>query len=159
MVFKKVHAPYLLGLVLGLLVSQTPELWAAPSQLEQSQAQLSYIKKELAQNRLVLKDLRSKRISLLEAMGRLDESLAKLETEKRKTTEIESELKVALERLETAQASGEERLTQLKQRVEDRLKGIYVMGQGRTARVLLDAKVIRSWLCVRLCSKSLLKVT
>ena len=137
MVFKKVHALYMAGLVLGLLVSQPPHLWAAPSQLEQSQAQLSYIKKELAQNRLVLKDLRSKRISLLEAMGRLDESLAKLETEKRKTTEIETELKAALERLETAQASGEERLTQLKHRVEDRLKGIYVMGQGR--KILFDS--------------------
>ena len=31
MVFKKVHAPYLLGLVLGLLVSQTPELCSIES--------------------------------------------------------------------------------------------------------------------------------
>ena len=116
-----------------------PNVSIAANQLEKSQAQLNYIKTELAKNRLVLKDLRDKRVSLLDAIGRLDESLSKLEEEKRHTSASEKELKNAIERLEQEQSSGETELSRLKKRVENRLKGNYVMGQGRIARVLLKA--------------------
>ena len=66
----------------------------ASSQLEQSQAQLKLYQKRTRAKQARFKRSQNKRISLLEAMGRLDESLAKLEMEKRKTTEIEKELKV-----------------------------------------------------------------
>ena len=114
--------------------------FAVAGQIEQSQYQLKTIKRELNKNQIALKDLRNKRTSLLEAMGRLDESLWKLQSEKNHTSELEKQLKSDIERLETELKTGEHRLSALQARVKNRLKGLYVMGQGRTARVLLDAQ-------------------
>ena len=126
--------------LMGLLCLVWGSTVAAAGQLETSQTQLKAIKSELTKNKTALKDLKNKRTSLLEAMGRLDESIWKLETEKKRTSELEVQLKSDIERLEDDLKSGEHRLTVLQGRVKDRLKGLYVMGQGRTARILLEAQ-------------------
>ncbi|MBL91562.1 MAG: hypothetical protein CMH56_07085 [Myxococcales bacterium] len=109
-------------------------------EIETKQNQMTVIQAELAQNRKALKDLRNQKKSLLDALGNLDESLSKLEKEKFRTEEMSQQLEADLKRLSTEQVDAEALYNQLKTRVQNRLKGLYVMGQGRTARLLLDAQ-------------------
>ena len=53
---------------------------------------------------------------------------------------MRKQLEADLKRLGEEKIAGEALYKQLRARVQNRLKGLYVMGQGRTARLLLDAK-------------------
>ena len=109
-------------------------------EIEKKQYQMVSIQAELAKNRKALKDLRNQKNSLLDALGNLDQSLSKLEKEKFRTEEMRKKLEADLKRLGVEQVTAESMYEKLKARVQNRLKGLYVMGQGRTARLLLDAQ-------------------
>lgn len=128
--------------------------------IEQTQSQMAAIQSELSTNRQALNDLRNQKRSLLDALGNLDESLSKLEQEKARTEDMRAQLEADLKRLGEEKDAGEQQYGALQVRVQNRLKGLYVMGQGRTARLLLDAKnhselAMRSFMLQQLTQKDL----
>jgi murein hydrolase activator len=124
-------------LVALFLLAQAPTL---AQQQAEKQAHLEQIKAELEQRRAVLRDLDNEERSLIESLGELDESLSRLSDDALGAQKHLDTLKSELVVLEQRAGLDEKDLAIARQRLEARLRALYVSGEGGTARALLGAE-------------------
>lgn len=101
---------------------------------------LEELRVELAQRREALKDLDNAERSLVGSLGELDESLARLDEDAAAARLRLETLRAELVSIKARAGLDEEELAVAKQRLQARLRALYVGGEGGTARALLGAE-------------------
>lgn len=114
---------------------------AGPSEEAKEQGQrLEQIRVELDQRRAAMKDLDNQQRSLVESLGELDETLAGLADDAERAHKRLEALRGELVTLEARTGIDEKELAAARERLEARLRALYVAGEGGTARALLGAE-------------------
>jgi len=128
------------ALVLTLLLTFAPAEVDAEAERSRTQHELMNLKDELEQRRAALRDLDNEERSLIITLGELDQTLAKLTAVQDEAIAHEEKLKAEMEKLEAALEKDKAALDDVRARLERRLRGLYVLGEGGAVRHLLQAQ-------------------
>ena len=112
---------------------------AGPSADEESK-KLDELRAELDSRREAIKDLDNEQRSLVQSMGELDESMARLSDESDRAKKKLDDLQTELAALEARASVDEKALAGARARLEARLRALYVGGEGGVARAMLGAE-------------------
>lgn len=115
-------------------------LLVASGTAQEEGAKLEAIRVELEKRREALKDLDNQERSLVESLGELDETLAGLADDGADAKRRLDSLRGELAHMEAKAGLDEKELAVAKQRLEARMRALYVGGEGGAARALLGAE-------------------
>jgi septal ring factor EnvC (AmiA/AmiB activator) len=101
---------------------------------------LQDLRDELAGRRVALRDLDDQARSLLDGFGELDETLARLDDEAERTRLHLERLRADVRAVDGRVAEADTALRRSRRRLEGRLRGLYVTGEGGAVRALLGAE-------------------
>ena len=101
---------------------------------------LRELKHALDDKREALRGLDNQEKSLIVAIGELDQTLVELEEQREVAQERASALKGELSTLKEQLARDEERLARVSARLQQRLRALYVLGDGAVVRAILGAQ-------------------
>jgi septal ring factor EnvC (AmiA/AmiB activator) len=112
---------------------------AAPT-VKETAANLEVLRRELEAKQGALKDLEQQEKSLVDSLGEFDETLARLDDDRRATEARVQRLAQEIATLERDTGLDEQELAALRERLAVRLRALVVDGDGGTARALLGAE-------------------
>jgi septal ring factor EnvC (AmiA/AmiB activator) len=127
----RVRAP---GEAAGLTASPAPETAQA------AQAALSTLRADLKEKQATLAALATQERSLVDGLGDLDETLARLDDESRAVARRLASLLSEIGTIERTTGRDEKELQALRERLRQRLRQLAVDGEGGTVRALLGAE-------------------
>ncbi len=124
-----------LALVVALALAGAP----GPSADEEKE-KLKSVRAELDERRSAINDLDNEQRSITDSIGQLDESLAQLNDDAEAADKKLEALRAELVTLEERAGIDEKSLGEARARLQDRMRALYVGGEGGTARALLGAE-------------------
>lgn len=124
--------------LLALLLVALPLLGAGTAQEEGER--LEQIRLELDEQRRALKDMDSQQRSVVDSLGLLDESMARLMEEIARVQSEFDGIQARIHDLELKAGLDEKALVDARARLQARLRALYVAGEGGLARALLGAE-------------------
>jgi septal ring factor EnvC (AmiA/AmiB activator) len=155
------------GFAAILLWGSVPELAQAQApqreSIKERRARLKALRDDLKVRRDAIRALDAEGKSILDSMGSLDESLARLEEEVEHTKARSESLKAQLSDLERQLANEKAAFESLQKRVAGRMRALYVLKSGGAVRALLDVQnfedlALRRKLLTRLARNDLILV-
>jgi septal ring factor EnvC (AmiA/AmiB activator) len=108
--------------------------------LKEATTTLTAMRAELEQKQAALSGLNTAESSLVTSLGELDESVARLDDDRRQGAAQLIALQTEIATLERDAGIDEEELARLRARLQARMKALVVDGEGGTARALLGAE-------------------
>lgn len=129
-----------IALVVISLVALVLAVDARAADVSEEGRKLEALRVELDQRREALKDLDNAERSLVGSLGELDESLARLADDGAAARVKLEALRGELATMEAAAGLDEKELVVAKERLQARMRALYVGGEGGTARALLGAE-------------------
>jgi septal ring factor EnvC (AmiA/AmiB activator) len=121
-------------------VPSVPSVPSAPSTTAEATVEVQALRDELRAKQAALADLSVRERSLVDGLGELDESLAKLDDAAHAAEERLRQLTTEIGTIERTTGHDEAELAALRARLRARLKQLAVDGEGGAARALLGAE-------------------